>query len=221
MEARTREQLNAAGEALASAAFQVGLDKWPRFLGDSQKRAIEAVSAEAIPGVIKASAAGTDTAMTGGALLLGGLLFLLTRQPAAPKAPANRPMMTEQSPPAPKEEDKPSPPPSNLAKPGEATLADDRRKHILDGDGKGGGGHGPSRGTPGKSEFPSDWSDDKAADVIKEVANDPASVRVPAAQGRTEVRGTRDGIDIKVIVGADGKAVVTAYPTNVSRNGKK
>ncbi|GAC1340459.1 MAG: hypothetical protein NVS2B1_00120 [Bradyrhizobium sp.] len=217
VEGRTHEQLGAAGEALASAAFKIGLDAWPRFLGDSQRRAMDAVSAEVIPGVIKASATGTDTAVAGGALLLG-LLYLLTRPPPVSKPPAVQPMMAEQSPPAKSEEVKPPPATPELAKPGEATLPDDRRAHILDGDGKGGGGHGPGRGTPGKSEFPSDWSDDKAAQAIKDVANDPASVRVPAAQGRTEVRGTRDGVDIKVIVGADGKTIVTAYPTNVPRN---
>jgi hypothetical protein len=220
VEGWTHEQLGAAGEALASAAFQVGLDAWPRFLGDSQRRAMEAVSADTIPGVIKASATGTDTAVAGGALLLGGLLYLLTRPPPASRPSASAPMMTEQSPRAKKEEDKPSPPIPKLAKPSEATLPDDRRKHILDGDGKGGVGHGPGRGIPGKNEFPSDWSDDKTVQAIKDIANDPASVRVPAAQGRTEVRRTRDGVDIKVIVGADGRSIVTAYPTNLPRNGR-
>ena len=217
VEGRTHEQLGAAGEALASAAFKIGLDAWPRFLGDSQRQAMDAVGAEAIPGVIKASATGTDTAVVGGALLLG-LLYLLMRPPQASNPPVNQPMMTEQSPPAKKEEKTPTPANPGLAKPGEATLPDDRRTHILDGDGKGGGGHGSGRGTPGKSEFPSNWSDDKAAQAIKDVANDPASVRVPAAEGRTEVRGTRDGVDIRVIVGADGRTIVTAYPTNVPRN---
>lgn len=84
VEARSHEQLGAAGEALASAAFKIGLDAWPRFLSDSQRRAMDAVSAEVIPGVIKASATGTDTAVAGGALLLGGLLYLLTRPRDAP-----------------------------------------------------------------------------------------------------------------------------------------
>jgi hypothetical protein len=112
-------------------------------------------------------------------------------------------------------------PTPNLAKPGEATLTDDRRKYILDGDGKGGGGHGPGRGTPGKSEFPSVWSDEKTIEAIKEVANDPASARAPSFRGRTVVRGTRDGVDIEVVVGADGKTVVSAFPTNVRRNPTK
>ena len=217
VEARTHEQLGAAGQALASAAFKIGLDAWPRFLGDSQRRAMDAVSAEVIPGVIKASATGTDTAVGVGALLLG-LLYLLTRPPPASKPSAGKPMMTEQSPPAKKEEEKPTSATSPLAKPGEATLSDDRRKYILDGDGKGGGGHGPGRETPGKSPFPSDWSDEKAVEAVKDVANDPASTRSTADGGRTAVEGTRDGVDIRVIIGRDGKAIVTAHPTNIPAN---
>ena len=55
-------------------------------------------------------------------------------------------------------------------------------------------------------------------DAIKDVANDPASVRRPADRGRTAAEGTRDGVDIRVIVGADGKAIVTAYPIYTPRN---
>lgn len=217
VEGWTHEQLGAAGEALASAAFKIGLDAWPRFLGDSQRRAMDAVSAEVIPGVVKASATGTDTAVGGVGVLLG-LLYLLIRPSPASKPPEGKPLMTEQSPPAKKEGEKPGTSPEP-AKPGEATLADDRRKYILDGNNGGGGGHGPGRETPDKSVFPSDWSDEKAIEAIKDVANDPASVRVPAKGGRTAVRGTRDGIEIEVIIGRDGKAIVTAYPTNIPPNG--
>lgn len=110
-------------------------------------------------------------------------------------------------------------PPADLARPGDATLSSDRRRYILDGNGKGGGGHGPGRTLPGKSEFPASWSDDKVAQAIMDVANDPASNRVPADGGRTAVRGTRDGVVIEVIIGRDRQAIVTAYPTNVSPNG--
>ena len=105
-----------------------------------------------------------------------------------------------------------------LAVPERRTLADDRRTYILDGVGKGGGGHGPGRKTPRKSEFPSDWSDDKTISVIEDVANDPASVRGPAFNGRTFAEGTREGVSTRVIVGRDGKTIVTAYPTNIPRN---
>ena len=103
---------------------------------------------------------------------------------------------------------------------GEATLSDDRRRYILDGDGKGRGGHRAGRGTPGKSEFPSEWSDDMIASTIEQIANDRSSTRV-TNKGRTEVRGTRNGIDILVIIGRDRSTIVTAYPTNVPRNKAK
>ena len=91
--------------------------------------------------------------------------------------------------------------------------------HELDPrDGEGGGGHGPGRNTPDKSSFPSDWSDEKTVEAIVEVANDPQSTRTLQPSGRTVVNGTRDGIDIRVIIGADGRTIVTAYPTNVTRN---
>lgn len=124
VEARTHEQLGAAGGALASAVFRVGLDAWPRFLSDSQRRAIEAVSANAIPGAIKASATGTDTAVAGGALLLGGLLYLVTRQrdtpspsrstPDRPIAPAPTTLETAVPVPPPVEGEKPT----DVLKPG-------------------------------------------------------------------------------------------------------
>ena len=112
--------------------------------------------------------------------------------------------------------------PPDLAKPGVALLPDDRRKYILNGNGRGGGGggHGPGRGTPEKSEFPSDWSDDKTAKAIESVASDPASVCEPTKGDRTSVRGVRDGIEIEVIIGRDGKTIVTAYSTNVAPNSK-
>lgn len=96
----------------------------------------------------------------------------------------------------------------------------DRAKHILDGDEKGnGGGHRFGTGRPGKSEFPQSWSDDKILGEISDVATDPASSREPSVHGRGRqvVSGTRDGIDIDVVIESDG-TIVTGYPTNVPRN---
>lgn len=89
-------------------------------------------------------------------------------------------------------------------------------QHILDGD-KTGGGHRPGTGKPGKSEFPSGWSDDRIKGEISDVATDPASSRSPGRNGREVVRGTRGGVDIEVIVEPNGR-IVTGYPTNVPRN---
>ena len=68
---------------------------------------------------------------------------------------------------------------------------------------------------PGKTEFPSDWSNDKIESVIEDVATDPNSTRV--TQGRTEiVSGTREGVDVKVVI-RNGE-IVTAHPTHLPRN---
>ena len=88
--------------------------------------------------------------------------------------------------------------------------------HVLDGD-KTGGGHRSGTGKPGKSEFPSGWSDDRIKGEISDIATDPASSRAPGRGGREVVRGTRGGIDIEVIVEPNGR-IVTGYPTNVPRN---
>lgn len=88
--------------------------------------------------------------------------------------------------------------------------------HVLDGD-RTGGGHRSGTGKPGKSEFPSGWSDDRIKGEISDVATDPASSRAPGRGGREVVRGTRGGIDIEVIVDPSGR-IVTGYPTNVPRN---
>lgn len=97
-----------------------------------------------------------------------------------------------------------------------------RQTHILNSD-KTGGGHGPGRGIPGKSEFPNRWSDNQTLEYISDVVKDPNSqwtqkATLPGKLIRWEVDGTRDGINIKVIVEPDGEGIITAYPTNVPKN---
>lgn len=100
---------------------------------------------------------------------------------------------------------------------GQASVSPQRRRHILDGDATG-GGHRPGLGLPGKSEFPRGWSDDRIIAAILDVANDPNSRRRAEADGRTVVTGTRDGVEMRVVVGRDGRSVVTGYPVNLPRN---
>ena len=102
------------------------------------------------------------------------------------------------------------------------SLLDEKgEQHILDGDATG-GGHRPGTGNPGKSEFPADWSDEKIKGEISDVATDPKATRTPGRGGRTIVQGTRDGIDITVVVEPPSKGgrIVTGFPTNVPRNPK-
>jgi RHS repeat-associated protein len=88
--------------------------------------------------------------------------------------------------------------------------------HVLGGDATG-GGHRPGTGRPGKSEFPSGWSDDRITGEISDVATDPGSSRTPGRGGRTVVNGTRGGVNIDVIIEPNGR-IVTGYPTNLPRN---
>jgi len=94
-------------------------------------------------------------------------------------------------------------------------------QHVLDGDGpNAGGGHRHGTGKSGKSEFPANWSDDKIKGEISDVATDPGSVRTAQPNGRTKVQGTRDGVDITVIVEPNGRGgrIVTGFPANTPRN---
>lgn len=110
--------------------------------------------------------------------------------------------------------------PSGLADDLVDLTSSSRRSHILDGEvrpnGTYGGGHRAGTGFPGKSEFPASWSDDQIMHYISDVATDPLSTTV-RTQGRDVfVAGTRDGIDIEVLI-RNGE-IWTAYPTNVPRN---
>ncbi|GLZ33514.1 hypothetical protein Lesp02_57020 [Lentzea sp. NBRC 105346] len=96
-----------------------------------------------------------------------------------------------------------------------------RRAHILDGEvrpnGTYGGGHRPGTGYPRKSEFPARWSDDEIMHHISDVATDPhITWRTGDRPGDFWVNGTRDGIDIEVLIRRN--EIWTAYPTNTPRN---
>ncbi len=91
-----------------------------------------------------------------------------------------------------------------------------RRRHILDGD-ETGGGHRAGTGIPGKTEFPGSWSDDEIIHEISDIATDPSAVRTPLPRGGTLVDGTRNGVDIRVVLDSHGN-IVTGYPTNMPKN---
>ncbi|MCI5189801.1 MAG: hypothetical protein D3905_08375, partial [Candidatus Electrothrix sp. AS4_5] len=93
------------------------------------------------------------------------------------------------------------------------------RGHILGGDATG-GGHRYGTGQPGKSEFPSTWSDEKILHEISDVATDPNAAFTASRGGRTIVEGTRDGVDIKVVIENPdrGERIVTGFPTSTPRN---
>jgi hypothetical protein len=81
----------------------------------------------------------------------------------------------------------------------------ERLTHILDGDSTG-GGHRHGTGKPGKTEFPAGWDDGKVADVLVDVARRPD--QPPGHQewnGRWVTRGTRDDVEVVVVVAPDGR----------------
>ena len=147
VEGQSYDDLAKAGEDLAAAAQQIGVDRWPRFIGDASHQAVEAVAQGAIPGVIKASATGTDT---GQVVVLGGLALLLylifggKHGAPAPYPASRKPIIFQQEE---KKETQPTPEQATPAadsqiSPPKAVVSDERRTHILEGD-KNGGGHGP------------------------------------------------------------------------------
>lgn len=101
---------------------------------------------------------------------------------------------------------------------GPAIVHDAARRHILDGDARG-GGHRFGTGAPGKSEFPADWSDEKIIAAIEAVANDASSRKYRRSRdSRVIVEGVRDGIVLRVVIEADGIQIITAHPIDVPRN---
>ncbi|MFC8046123.1 EndoU domain-containing protein [Nocardia sp. NPDC057353] len=100
--------------------------------------------------------------------------------------------------------------------PGNVSITEGRRIHILDGDGdEAGGGHAPGTGAPNKTEFPDSdpWTDDHIIDRIQDVAKNPDQTPVLQDNGRYRVSGVRDGVLIEVIVNPDG-SIRTGYPVS-------
>lgn len=94
---------------------------------------------------------------------------------------------------------------------GEVTM--NRRIHILDGDpvNENSGGHAFGTGRPGKSEFPESWDDDKIIDHTVDVANRPGEAPELQANGRWRCHGTREQVNMRVILDSDG-SVRTSHP---------
>lgn len=103
-------------------------------------------------------------------------------------------------------------------------LSPGRRIHIMDGDGDGtGGGHFPGSRVPFKHEFPERWLPDDEdpgqpeldatiVGHILDIARNPDSPPYQRGDRFWVVNGTRDGVDITVIIRPDG-TIWTAYPT--------
>lgn len=92
-----------------------------------------------------------------------------------------------------------------------------RRVHILHGD-RTGGGHLHGTGKPCKSEFPANWDAEKIISTVERAA---ANDNIP---WREQQNGYYAGdimagdLRVRIVLSADKKEVITAYPTNVQRN---
>jgi Bacterial EndoU nuclease len=104
-------------------------------------------------------------------------------------------------------------------------LPEDRRVHILDGDGPGkpGGGHRHGTGRPGKTEFPASWGDEKIVSIVTDVARNPDTVAWQNFNSRWRAAGEREGVVVTGIVRPDGN-IWSAWPepggTGVVQNAK-
>ncbi len=84
-------------------------------------------------------------------------------------------------------------------------ITPERSAHILDGDATG-GGHRHGTGRPGKTEFPASWDDEKVSHALLDVARRPD--QQPGHQkwnDRWVARGTRDDVEIVVVISGDGR----------------
>jgi hypothetical protein len=107
-------------------------------------------------------------------------------------------------------------------KDGKEIIPEDRAEHILSGD-KSGGGHRSGTGSPGKTEFPQDWTDDDILDGVADVAENGKVLGPAHRPGEVVKGGTYNGVDIETVVKGDG-GVRTGYPTGgpgVVRNPRK
>lgn len=92
-------------------------------------------------------------------------------------------------------------------------LTDQRRAHILFGDGTG-GGHRAGAGKPGKTEFPVSWSDEKIIAVVMHLAND-AALPIRQSGRRYWIKtGEEEGLQIRIVLDREKSEIITAYPVN-------
>jgi hypothetical protein len=88
-------------------------------------------------------------------------------------------------------------------------ISPERATHILGGDATG-GRHRHGTGSPGKTEFPANWSDGRILETVLAVSRRPETVH-RQWNDRWKVRGERDQVWVTAIVNPDG-AVWTAWP---------
>lgn len=84
------------------------------------------------------------------------------------------------------------------------TLPAERRRHILS-------RHRHGAGWIGRTEFPANWSAEKIASTVVDVARHPDIAPVLQDNGRWQVSGVREGVTVVAIIDPDGR-IWTGYP---------
>jgi hypothetical protein len=94
-------------------------------------------------------------------------------------------------------------------------LTNGRSGHIL-------ANHRAGAGKAGKTEFPSNWDDQRIIHQVSDISTDQTLIRQVDSRGTPYVSGTRDGLDITVTFFPDSHPragqISSAYPTNVPAN---
>lgn len=91
-------------------------------------------------------------------------------------------------------------------------------QHLLYGDARGGGGHLHGANRPCKSEFPADWDAQEVISTVQRIAaNDNLNWR-QQDNGYHVAEDMVDNIRVRIVLSQDRSRIITAYPTNVTRN---
>ncbi len=101
--------------------------------------------------------------------------------------------------------------------PNQITLTPERAQHILYGDATG-GGHIYGANKPCKSEFPQDWDADEIIDTVTHIAANDNLPWQQESNGYYTAETTHENVKVRVVLGAEKKNIITAYPLNTSRN---
>ena len=100
---------------------------------------------------------------------------------------------------------------------GPVTVSDQRREHILQGDGSG-GGHKFGTGKPCKSEFPKEWNSDEIIATVEQIASNDNLPWRKQRNGYYTAEEMVDGVKVRVVLNGRRDDVVTAYPVDLERN---
>lgn len=111
-----------------------------------------------------------------------------------------------------------APSPDNAAaQDGAPVITAARQIHILHGD-RTGGGHLHGTGRPCKTEFPQGWNAEKIIHTVRRAAANDNIPWKEQENGYHTADIMAEGVRIRIVLSADRRDVITAYPVNLPRN---